>query len=93
MDILVIHFMNSLWAPCHVTMGLFETIYMFEIAMAVQVKDFVSLYNLLNKLITYVKDEGGNFSTLAQALTSVVNCGLLGLLGPWQGFCFSHVFN
>jgi hypothetical protein len=93
MDVLVIHFINSLWVPCHVTMGFFETTNMSRIAMAVQVKDFLSLYNLLNKLIAYVKDEGGNLSTLAQALTLVVNCGLLGLVVLWQGFCFGHVFN
>ncbi len=74
-------------------MGFFETTNMSRIAMAVQVKDFLSLYNLLNKLIAYVKDEGGNLSTLAQALTLVVNCGLLGLVVLWQGFCFGHVFN
>jgi len=93
MDVLVINFINSLWVPCHVTMGLFETTNMSVIAMEVQVKDFLSSYNLLNKLIAYVKDVGGNLSTLAQALTSIVNCGLLGLVVPWHGFCFGHVFN
>jgi hypothetical protein len=36
---------------------------MFTIEMAMQVKDFLSLYNLLDKLIAYVEDEGGNLST------------------------------
>jgi hypothetical protein len=80
MDFLVINFINSLWVFCHVTMGLFKTINMSEIAMVVQVKDFLSSYNLLNKLIAYVKDEGGNLSTFAQAFTSIVNFGLLGLV-------------
>jgi len=89
MDVLVIHFINSLWVPCHVTMVFFETTNM----SGIEVKDFLSLYNLLNKLIAYVKDEGGNLSTLAQAFTLVVNYGLLGLVVRWQGFCFGHVFN
>jgi hypothetical protein len=66
---------------------------MFKVVMATQVKDLLSLYNLLNKLITYVKDESGNLSTLAQAFTSVFSCGLLGLMIPWQGSCFGHAFN
>jgi hypothetical protein len=64
-------------------MELFETTYISEITMALQVKDFLSSYNFLSKLITYVKNKGGNLSTLAQALTLVVNCGLLGLVVPW----------
>lgn len=61
--------------------------------MALQVKDLLSLYNLLNKLITYVKYKGGNLSTLTQVLILVVSCGLLGLTIPWQGLYFGHVFN
>jgi hypothetical protein len=45
--------------------------------MVVQVKDFLSLYNLLEKLIVYVKEESGNLSTLGQVLTSIVSYGLL----------------
>ncbi len=74
-------------------MGLFEATNIFGVAMVVQVKDLLSLYNLLNKLITYVKDEGGNLSIHAQALTLVVSCGPLGLAVPWKGSCFGHAFN
>jgi len=51
-------------------MGLFEATNVFGVVMAVQVKDLLSSYNLLDKLIAYVKDEGGNLSTLIEALTS-----------------------
>jgi hypothetical protein len=37
---------------------------MFGVAMATQVKELLSSYNILDKLITYVKDKGGNLSTL-----------------------------
>jgi hypothetical protein len=40
--VLMINFINSLWVPYHVTMGLFETTNMFGVAMAMQVKDFLS---------------------------------------------------
>jgi len=63
--ILVINFINSEWVPCHVTMGLLGTTNMARIAMVMQVKDLLSFYNLLDKIIAYVKDEGGNLSTLA----------------------------
>jgi len=48
-----------------VTVGLFEAIDMFGVVMVAQMKELLSSYNLLNKLIAYVKDEGGNLSTLA----------------------------
>jgi hypothetical protein len=57
--------------------GLFEAIDMFGVAMVVQVKDLLSLYNLLDKLIVYVKDKGGNLSTLGQVVTSIVSYGPL----------------
>jgi len=74
-------------------MGLFEPINMFGVTMATQIKDLLSLYNLLNKLITYVKDENGNLSTFPKTLISIFSCGPLGLTIPWQGSCFGHAFS
>jgi hypothetical protein len=45
-------------------MGLLKATDTFGIAMATRVKDLPSLYNLLDKIITFVKDEGDNMSTL-----------------------------
>jgi len=47
--VFMINFINSLWMPCHVIVRLFEAIDMSRVAMVVQVKDLLSLYNLLNK--------------------------------------------
>jgi hypothetical protein len=66
-----------------VTIGLFETIDMSQVAMVAQMKKLLSSYNLLYKLIAYVKDEGGNFSALVWALTSMVSCGPLALVVLW----------
>jgi hypothetical protein len=41
-----------------------------------------SSYNLLDKLITHVKDEGGNLSTLAQTFDFMVKCVPLVLVTP-----------
>jgi hypothetical protein len=48
-----------------VIVGFFEATDMFGVAMEAHLKDLFSLYNLLDKLIAYVKDEGGNLSTFA----------------------------
>jgi hypothetical protein len=61
---LVINFINSLWVPYNVTLGLFEAINTIRVAMATQVKDLLSSYELLDKLVAYVKYEGDNLSTL-----------------------------
>jgi hypothetical protein len=58
---------------------LFEAIDTFEVAMVAQINDLLSSYNFLNKLITYVKDEGGNLSTFTQVLILIISCGFLGL--------------
>jgi uncharacterized membrane protein YccF (DUF307 family) len=47
-------------------------------------------YNLLDKIIAYVKNEGGNLSTLAWTLTFIVSCTLLASVAPWQRSCFGH---
>jgi hypothetical protein len=65
MFIPVIDFMTSLWVCCHVTMGLFEAIDTSKIEIVTHVKYLLSSYNLLDKLVAYVEDKGGNLSTLA----------------------------
>jgi hypothetical protein len=90
---LVINFINSHWVPCHVTMGLFETTNTSGVVMAAHVKELLSSYNLLDKLITYMKDKGDNLSTLTRALSFVVGCVPLKLVACWQRSCFGHAFN
>ncbi len=62
---LVINFIISQWVACHVTMRLFEAINMFGVEITMQMKELLWSYDLLYKLIAYVKDKGGNLSTLA----------------------------
>jgi len=56
-------------------------------------KELLSSYNLLDKLIIYVKEKGGNLSTHARSLSYVDNYALLKYVAPWQGSCFGHAFN
>ncbi len=71
---------------------LFETTSTISIPMVMHVKDLLSSYNLLDKLIAYVKDEGGNLSTFTQAPSLVIRCALLALIVFWQTSCFGHAF-
>ncbi len=67
-------FINLSWVPCHITFGLFEAPSTFGVALEEQVKVFLVKFNLTNKVITYVKDEGANLNSLTIALTFVVSC-------------------
>jgi hypothetical protein len=44
-------------------------------------------------LITYVKDKGGNLSTMTIALISFVSCEVLGLTTPFVGSCWGHAMS
>ncbi len=61
--------------------------------MVVLIKDLFSSYNLLDKLITYLKDQGCNLSTLAWVFSSMVKCAPLALTVLSQVSCFGHAFN
>jgi hypothetical protein len=41
--------------------------------MVVQLRDLLVQYELLDKIITYIKDEGANLNTLIITLTSIVS--------------------
>jgi hypothetical protein len=68
--------------PCDY-MTLFETIDMAKVMIITQVKDLLVSYNLLNKLITYVKDKDGNMSTLALIYLFIDRCVLFTIASPW----------
>ncbi len=58
--------------------------------MAIQVNEMFATYGLNVKILTYVKDEGNNLSTIINALTFVVSCKLLGLTTPFIRSCWGH---
>ncbi len=79
----MINFVNSLWVLCHVIVRFFEAIHTSRVVVVAHVKDLLSSYNILEKLIVHVKDEGGNLSTFTQVFTLIVNCGPSRLAIPW----------
>jgi hypothetical protein len=91
--ILIVHFLNDKWEPCHVTIGFFEIVETFGNAMALQVNEVFAKHGFNVWVIVYVKDEGDNFSTMTTALISVVLCEILGLTTPFVGACWGHAMS
>ncbi len=56
--ILVIIFLGSNWKPKHVTFGLSKVPKITGQALARNLIELLDAYDLRNKIITYVKDEG-----------------------------------
>jgi hypothetical protein len=61
--------------------------------MALQLKDLCTQFDLCNKVIAYVKDEGANLNTLTNVLTRIVSYVPLMLPQPYAGNCFGHVMS
>ncbi len=91
--VMVVSFLNDSWEPNHVTMRIFEVQNTTCATMANQVKVLLDFFGLLDKIITYVKDEGSNLNTLTNALTSVVSYFPLQLACPFVGSCFGHAMS
>jgi hypothetical protein len=61
--------------------------------MAIQCKDVLVLYNFLDKIITYVKDEGANLNTLTMTLINIISCAPLFLPQPYVISCYGHAMS
>jgi len=70
---------------------MFDTPNTSKVTLAKQVKSLFTTYELTNKVIVYVKDEGTNLNMLASTLTNVVSCESLQLPSPFSGTFFGHV--
>jgi hypothetical protein len=65
---MVVSFINNLWEPTHVIVGIFEVHNTIDVAITNQVKVLLDFFGLFDKVIAYVKDEESNLSTLTLAL-------------------------
>ncbi len=77
--VVVINFIHNDWEAKHVTI-LFEMIDKSGIGMALKLQELLNRFALIDKIITYVNDEGSNLQTYASAPNSIVSCSTLGLL-------------
>ncbi len=57
--VFIVHFLNELWEPCHVTIGFFETIESFESVMALQVNEILVKHGLNACVICIRKKQRG----------------------------------
>jgi hypothetical protein len=88
--VLVINYINKKWQPYHITMGIFKVPETNGVVMAMQLKKLLSQYELLDKVIMYVKDEGANLSTFTTALTIIISCVPLSLPQPYAIVYYEH---
>jgi hypothetical protein len=88
--VIVVSFINTLWEPYHVTIWIFEVHNTISVTMANQVKYLLDSFGLLDKVMTYIKDERSNLNTLTFVLTFVVSCYAFQLACPFVGSCFRH---
>jgi hypothetical protein len=90
---MVVNFINSLWEPTHVIVGVFEVKNIIGASMANQVKIILDSFSLLDKLIAYVKDESSNLNILINALKSIVLYSHFQLPTPFIGSCFGYAMS
>jgi hypothetical protein len=56
--VMIMHFLNNNWEPCHIIASFFEIVDTFRNAMALQVNDVLVKYGLNTRIIAYIEDEG-----------------------------------
>jgi len=57
------------------------------------VNEVLATYELIVKILAYVKNESSNISTMTNALTSIVSCKLLRLTMPFIGSYWEHAMS
>jgi hypothetical protein len=72
-------------------MEIFEVHETSKFTMAIQLKNLQ--YNLLDKIITYVKGKGANLNTFIVALINIVSCVFFLLPQPYTISCYEHAMS
>ncbi len=70
----IISFINALWQPCHVMIGLFTVVNTMGATMVEQMKTLLKEFGLLNKVLTFVKDEEVKLVMMTTTLKIIVSC-------------------
>jgi hypothetical protein len=73
----IISFINALWQPCHIMVGLFTLESTVGAMMAEQMKTLLRESRLFNKVVAFVKDEGVNLPKMITTLKNIVSCHIL----------------
>ncbi len=75
------------------TIGLFIVESSVGITMVEQMKDFLSSFGLLNKVIAFVKYVDTNLGMMTTTLKSIISCDLLDLPIPFVWMCGGHAIS
>jgi hypothetical protein len=70
---LVFNFLNDIWVPMHVNVGLFEVNETIRQYMVVQLQVSLDRFGLLHQVITFVQDEGNNLFAMATIMHSIID--------------------
>ncbi len=70
---LVFNFLNDIWVPMHVNVGLFEVNETIRQYMVVQLQVLLDRFGLLHQVITFVQDEGNNLFAMATIMHSIID--------------------
>ncbi len=74
---MVINFIDSNWVPQHITIGLFKMPNNFGVIFSKIVKPLLVQFQLVDKVLVYVKDEGNNLNTFENVFSTTKKCKLL----------------
>jgi hypothetical protein len=55
-----------------------------------KLKQILNKFELTQKIITYVKDEGSNLQTCVRIINSIMSCTDLNMVKPFDGFYSRH---
>ncbi len=87
---IIVSFINISWMSTHMTIDIFKVHNIIGASHGNQVNTLLDYFGLLDKVITYIKDEGFNLSTLTSTLIFVVFCYFFQLTYPFVRSCFDE---
>jgi hypothetical protein len=77
--------------PQHITISLFEMPNTFGVIFSKIVKPLLVQFQLANKVLIYVKDEGNNLNTFENVFSTTVRCKFFKLEKSFANICSNHV--
>ncbi len=90
---LVVNYINKKWKPGHIIVGIFEVHETLRATMVIQSNDLFVHYDLLDKVIAYVKDEGANLNTFTITLSRIISCVPLLWPQPYVTSCYEYAMS
>jgi hypothetical protein len=90
---MVTNFVDNNWVPQHITISLFKMPNTFGVIFSKIVKLFLVQFQLADKVLVYIKDEGNNLNTFENVFSTTIRCKLLELKKSFANTCSNHVMN